>query len=321
MDYKVNQRLLSHLQRVFKALLDGELVFFLGAGANLCGRPSGEAWMRGKYLPNSNELASYLAKEFHYPTQSQRELVRVSQYAEVMMGAAPLYNKLRYIFDADYPPTRIHYLLAELPQILRKKGCENPFQLIVTTNYDDVLERAFQQYDQEYDLVIYLAETDQRGKFEHYPPNGNSKIIDKPNEYLDLLLEERSVILKIHGAIARNNPGHDSFVITEDHYIDYLSRTDISSFIPLKLKEYLHNSHFLFCGYSLRDWNLRVILQRIWGEQKLRFASWAVQVDPEELDQKYWMRRDVEILDSSLDEYVIALQEYIQSHSDSGGES
>ena len=39
----------------------------------------------------------------------------------------------------------------------------------------------------------------------------------------------------------------------------------------------LRNSHFHFLGYRLGDWNLRVILSRIWGQQKLDLMSWSVQ--------------------------------------------
>ena len=83
----------------------------------------------------------------------------------------------------------------------------------------------------------------------------------------DLSLDDRSVILKIHGAVDRSSPDgeDDSFVITEDHYIDYLTRTDLANLVPITLAAKLRRSHFLFLGYSLRDWNLRVILHRIAG--------------------------------------------------------
>ena len=42
----------------------------------------------------------------------------------------------------------------------------------------------------------------------------------------------------------------------------------------------LRKSHFLFLGYGLRDWNLRVILHRIAGEQRLNYKSWAIQRHP-----------------------------------------
>ena len=68
-------------------------------------------------------------------------------------------------------------------------------------------------------------------------------------------------------------------MITEDHYIDYLTKTDIGELLPAELLgQARRESHFLFLGYSMRDWNLRVILHRIWGQQALE-----VQVlgDPE----------------------------------------
>ena len=83
--------------------------------------------------------------------------------------------------------------------------------------------------------------------------------------------------------------------------------------IPITLVAKLRNSHFLFLGYSLRDWNLRVILHRIWNERKLSYKSWAIQLDSEPLEQEIWHNRGVEVLeDVSLDAYVAALGERVR---------
>ena len=145
-----------------------------------------------------------------------------------------------------------------------------------------------------------------RGKFVHQSPDGVTHLIEKPNEYRGLSLQERSVVLKIHGTVDRVNPERDSFVITEDHYIDYLTRTDISSLLPVTLAPKLRKSHILFLGYGLHDWNLRVILHRIW-------KSWSIQLDPSELDQQFWMKRDVDILNMGLQDYIAALSERVQA--------
>jgi len=70
----------------------------------------------------------------------------------------------------------------------------------------------------------------------------------------------------------------------------------------------MRKSHFLFLGYSLRDWNLRVILHRIWGERKLSYKSWAVLLNPLPLDFEFWRKRDVDILDLRLEDYVQGLR-------------
>jgi len=91
-----------------------------------------------------------------------------------------------------------------------------------------------------------------------------------------------TVILKIHGAVDRADDERDSFVITQDHYTAYLTRTDIASLIPVPLAAKLKKSHLLFLDYGLRDWNLRVILHRIWGETDaaLDALERAVELDP-----------------------------------------
>ncbi len=133
-------------------------------------------------------------------------------------------------------------------------------------------------------------------------------MIERPNEYAELALDQRTVILKIHGAVDRlDSEWGDSYVITEDHYIDYLTRTDISGLLPVTLSAKLRRSHFLFLGYAMRDWNLRVILHRIWGQQKLNYKSWAIQLEPEPVEREFWQKRGVDILDVELERYVTGL--------------
>ncbi len=310
----------AHYTTVAAAIADGEAVLFLGAGVNLCGRPEEAGYERGKYLPSGGELAKELAKHFKYREGDKKDLLRVSQYVAVMRGTGPLYGRLHHVFAAKYPTTPLHRFLATLPALLREKGYP-PHQLIVTTNYDDVLEGAFEDAHEPFDLVCYVAEGKQRGKFWHRPPEGEARLIKKPNEYYDLSLDQRSVILKIHGAVDRAGAEQSSFVITEDHYIDYLTRTtDISGLLPVRLAARLRNSGYLFLGYGLRDWNLRVILHRIWGEQPLSYQSWAIQLDPKQLDRKFWMKHNVEIINQRLEDYIAALDKRMQALAGAGGE-
>ena len=132
-------------------------------------------------------------------------------------------------------------------------------------------------------------------------------MIERPNSYDGLAVDERTVILKIHGAVDRQNADRDSYVITEDHYIDYLTKTDIGQLIPAELLVKLTHSHFLFLGYSMQDWNLRVILRRIWGQQALDWKSWAIQKDPNEIERQLWKAREVDVLDVPLEEYITGL--------------
>jgi hypothetical protein len=51
-----------------------------------------------------------------------------------------------------------------------------------------------------------------------------------------------------------------------------------------------------------------VILNRIWGDEELGSTSWAIQLNPDPVDQGLWRKRDVMILNSSLEEYIDQLR-------------
>ena len=310
-----------HYLAVADEISKGRVVPFLGAGANLIDRPNGQAFASGEfpYLPSGRELAVHLAgvlKRSHYRPRNENDLLLVSLDIEVALGQLPLYDELRAVFNRDYPLNSLHRFFASLPAILRQRGSQCPHQLIVTTNYDDVLERAFLQADEPYDLVFYVAEGKNKGKFMHVPPEGegHSVLIERPNEYSTERLDpaRRTVILKIHGAVDRRDPTGDSFVITEEQYINYLVNTDTADFLPVALRSKLKRSSFLFLGYGLRDWNLRVWLYRIWGERNVATKSWAIQLNPDTMDEQFWLRHQVKVLNEQLSTYITRLSERLQ---------
>jgi hypothetical protein len=349
----MSDKLNTHLKYVINAIARGRVIPFFGAGVNLYGR---KKWQFGTNLPSGYELAAYLAEEFAYPQGevqvhcqscnsqipevqvlcpscsksvplTMQDLARVSQYVAIMTGTGPLYEELHRLFAADYEPTSLHQFFATLPRLLREKGYPYPYQLIVTTNYDDVMEQALIDAKEPYDLVCYMTDREQSGKFLHRSADGQSCLIEEPNRYSDLPFEtlgnnvivKRNIILKIHGAVDKTDPDSDSFVITEDHYINYLAHTDISNLLPKWLAAKLRRSHFLFLGYGLRDWNLRVILHRIWGNNKLSWRSWAIQRDPDPLDEVFWRKREVDIINVDLEEYIAALSEQLHALPSTGG--
>jgi hypothetical protein len=302
----------DHYYWVADRLLSGRVVPFLGAGANLCDRPAKTKWELGKYLPSGDELAEILAERIRYPISDDLDLLRVAQYVGAVLGEGALYDYLRETFNADYPPTSLHFFLADTARVVRERG-KGPM-LVLTTNYDDALERAFELRGEPHEVLWYDAKRKSGvGRFMHRSKKGVTPV-DRPNSYTAPIDKSHAVILKLHGAIDRAASDGDSYVITEDNYIDYLTRADISTRLPITTRKQLTESHFLFLGYSLRDWNLRVILNRIWGQRALDLYSWAIQLSPKddrasEIERKLWgSRGEVELLYVPLADYVRALR-------------
>lgn len=309
----------EHCRDVARLFLKSRpVVPFLGAGANLCERPPERSWQDG-YLPSGGELAAHLAADYHYP-DPELDLLRVSQWVDLRDGEQELVNELHDVFARDYRPNKLHRFLAALPRTLREKGVRTCGQLLLTTNYDDMLERAFDEAGTDggpgepVDVVVYeLRRNEQR--FVHLRPDGERVEIEDAATYRAFALEERSVILKIHGHVDLKNPTRDTFVVTEDNYIDYMAGARVYDLIPTYLTEQIGRSQLLFLGYSLRDWNLRVILRQIWAEQAFRTAGWSIQREPSEVDVKFWKRQEISILDAALEDWVDAMVDAISGGS------
>lgn len=100
----------------------------------------------------------------------------------------------------------------------------------------------------------------------------------------------------------------DSFVITEDHYVDCIAHADIDRLFPVMLAQKIRRSHFLFLGYSLRDWNVRVMLYRLRRE-----GTWcqsrAIEAEPAPVDLVAWDERGVNILHVRAEHFLAAIQQ------------
>lgn len=266
-------------------------------------------------LPDAEEIAADLARSFGI-TKEEHDLPRVAQQVYVSSGRPDLVRRLRQILSQEASPSPVHCFLASFPRQAEELGSPPRYQMIVTTNYDAALERAFEEQNEPYDLAVYMASGPDRGRFVHFPFDRDPEPITVPNRYGKFPIDdygelERTVIVKIHGGLTEAASGYgakDNFVITEDHYIDYLSSSPIESLVPVQILAKLTESHCLFLGYSMCDWSLRVFLKRIWRGEPLGSKSWAVLSDPDVLEKDFWSQSQVDYFAAPLDQYVGELQ-------------
>jgi DNA-binding SARP family transcriptional activator len=302
----------DHFADVVRALLAARLVAVVGPDVAISGRRDGDVWRpeAAAVAPSDAELAAHLATTFECPPGPET-LPRVSQHVAVTHGVGPLYDELHDLLGVDYAAGPVQRFLAWLPSLLRERGL--PYQLIVTTNLDATIERAFLDAGEPLDVVSYIAAGRDRGKFLHVAHDGTSRVVADPNADAGIDLGRSTVLLRLHGRVdpdvARD---HESFVVSEDDYIDYLAHAELASVVPVTLAAKLRRSHFLFLGYGLQEWNLRVFLRRVWGSDRVDYRSWAVHPGPEAIVRELWRARGVETFDVALDEYVDELRRRIE---------
>jgi hypothetical protein len=305
----------------------GLLMPFFGAGVNLSNRPEKQNFVpNGEFLPNASELSKELVREFdleradpgEFPTDvpegaswkwKEQSLLRIAWYISAVKGEAALYQHLQTVFGRDYAPSDVHKFFARFRKRLTEKGYEVKPQLIVTTNYDEVLERAFDAEGEPYDVFSYTIEPDSRfGKFSHTPYDGEAITINRPAKYAPKI--DHTIILKIHGT-AHPNWENCTFVITEDDYIDYAAFVQVDK-IPVVLAARMKPRKFFYLGYSLSDWNFRVFLRGI--KASSRFAkdpTWAIMDQLDNWDRVYWKKHEVQIIKTTLREHIDDLNKVI----------
>lgn len=296
-------------RQIIKALIAGRLVPFLGARANL-GDCTGDSAVN-PFPPSDDELAVRLAGVYH-PPGDVRGLVRVSQFF-ALKDTQELSDELYQALTGYSSVPALHGLLARLPGILRDKGYPSPYQLIVTTNYDDALEKAFRLQEEEFDLIYYETEGEPGGRFSYRQWGGDVEPIKKASKFEHTLLDRRTVILKIHGAVGKSNRERRSYAVTEDDYIDYLSGKPINKVLPAQVINQLRESQFLFLGYKMLDWNLRIFCHRALEDDRLPPNSWVIQPERDPLDEEFWKGRDIEIVKVNQKEFVDKLQSRLQA--------
>jgi hypothetical protein len=282
----------------------GHVVIILGPGINAC----------SDALPSADQLAAELARRFAYDADVRRpRLPEVAEYVDLAWGKPDLYLTLQEKVGGDIAPAEVHEFLATLPAEL---GAPRRHQLLVTTNYDDALERALQDVNEPFDLAVYTAST---GRFLHVPWRGESQAVVEPNRYYgfpigDDLELTRTVVVKLHGVVGGRERQFrdDDFVITEDNYIEYLSGESVEQIVPFQILQILRSSHCLFLGYDIRDWNLRVFLKRVFGA-RVRAVSWAVSDSGDEFERLLWRECGVEVVEQPLTDYVRALRSCLQA--------
>jgi hypothetical protein len=91
--------------------------------------------------------------------------------------------------------------------------------------------------------------------------------------------EEKPILLKLHGSFDKP----DSVVVTEDDYLNFVQKMsggDRTHPVHLSIREKLLKWPVLFIGYSLRDYNFRLLIRTLrWNVDE---ADWRLHfsVDP-----------------------------------------
>ena len=290
----------------------GQVVPFLGAGANLSIRPADARWdaKNSAFLPSGAELSRFLAQKSSFPSGDDHDLAdlpKVASYFVETSARRRLRERLHDIFNREFDPCCIHSYLAEV-------AASAPL-LVITTNYDDLLEQAFKRAGCPFDLVIHPTDRKEVEAAVLWWRHGEAEPLAVAPNQLFIDLKTTNVIYKMHGTVDRVLQKWDSYVITEDDYVDFLARMTSQTAVPALFMQHCRTRNFLFLGYGLRDWNLRVLLRNLDSTLPVgvddmgdELHSWAIQYHPSEYEVELWNSRQVKVYNLDLNEFVDKLR-------------
>ncbi len=161
--------------------------------------------------------------------------------------------------------------------------------LYITTNYDDFMVEALKA--REKDPVRELCHWNRFVEMEQ-PSALASGFEPSPATPL---------VYHLHGHYALPQ----SLVLTEDDYLDFLVRlSNDQDLLPATIRTALAGTSLLFVGYSLTDWNIRVLFRGLIGSlgASLGMTSIAVQLAPPAADaSEHGRQRAQRYLDAYFD--------------------
>jgi hypothetical protein len=111
-----------------------------------------------------------------------------------------------------------------------------------------------------------------------------------------------------------------SLVLTEDNYLDYLIKIAEKGRIPDYIRGVLASTSLMFIGYSLNDWEFRVLMRGLVAtvNRRLDFQDVAVQVEGvgeadaaavQDFLRKYFERANINVFWGSTAQFIAELRE------------
>jgi hypothetical protein len=215
---------------------------------------------RGFKMPLWNDLADEFARKMKgYPYVNA--LDSISAYSQDNGRSKTIEELRRLLHVGIAKPGKAHLTFANLP-----------FDIIVTTNFDSLLEDAFNIQGKP---IFPVLEEDSLSITNFGNPYGRNRV---------------TVLLKIHGDL--NHP--NQLIMTEEDYDTFMIEKPL---ICTYLASLLIVRTPLFIGYSLEDPDFRGIWQVIGNRlKKLRRQAYAISLRKNKTEEDRFDRRGVKVI-------------------------
>ena len=286
--------------------------------------------VHGRWLPTPAQVARRWSEQHDYPLPDKQDLARLSQYLVSYHGQRFPRRELLKTLKGD--------LFERIPEALRPDGRLQRMTLTELVQAAGWPQLAADDPNEAHrvlaslDLPLYLTTNPDSFMVEALAARGiePTREICRWSTHLDRLpsrladdefyepTPEEPLVYHLCGSDERA----DSLVLTEDDYLQYLVRIAADrDRIPNIIREAISGSSLMFVGYSLYDWEFRVLMHGLVDNQKrdLGFKHVAVQLELEGTEsptavrdfmERYFQDADINVYLGSTVQFVAELREH-----------
>ncbi|MCW5659170.1 MAG: SIR2 family protein [Burkholderiaceae bacterium] len=248
----------------------GKAILFLGAGASL----GATASTPPTSPPTGKQLGKLLSTQFLGGDSQDKPLTLISEYCIAESDLRTVQQYIAGLFNRFSPSAA------------QKSIADFRWAALVTTNYDQLIEKAYAENKDRLQTPVPILRNTDRIDYELRAPDAVP-------------------LLKLHGCVSMADEVAHPLILTIDQYVNHrIGREKLFN----RFTEYAGEYSVVYVGYQIEDSDIRSILLQLNDPSISRPMQYVVSPNPSARDQKIWAEKRITTLAGSFDEFMTELQ-------------
>jgi hypothetical protein len=247
---------------------EGKAILFLGAGASYgCTSADGK-----KSALMGADLGKAISKSFLGGQRETEPLAKIADYAIADSSLLDVQLFVRGIYES-IEPRDFHSLIPKFK-----------WKAIVTTNYDRVIEKAYERTTDRIQTPVVLIR------------DGDIRLLEESVNTVP--------IMKIHGCITGASDTGLPLILANEQYAKYQRGRGR---LVVAFREWAKDYPVIFCGYEMNDAHIAQILFSLEDGNQDRPSYAAINPRFDDFDRRHWSRFKMEAVSATFEQFLASI--------------